>query len=186
MPLAGHLILHLLPWDSQGSYFIREHRSFRKLPVLRSTVHWKAGGGKCGIFFPGNGSCAGRDFCFSGIRNSSRYRKILHWKDSRNQRSEGTSGICHWRSEEYRKSPPLQTALCPQCEKRLSTGCLSAEGGCDRAGLQWSGVFWRPVFRNWEDKGSVPSDHCKWQESGPGSGKISGKICRRAWQCGTS
>ena len=38
MPLAGPLIRHSRLWNSQGSHFIREHRSFRRLPVLRSTV----------------------------------------------------------------------------------------------------------------------------------------------------
>ena len=45
----------------------------------------ESGCGKCRIFFPGNGSCAGRDFCFPGIRNRSGYRKIPYRKDPGNQ-----------------------------------------------------------------------------------------------------
>lgn len=73
-----------------------------------------------------------RDFCFPGIRNRSGYRKIPYRKDPGNQGSERTSGIRYRRSEEYRKSPPFQTASCTQCEKGISTVDLSAEGGCDR------------------------------------------------------
>ena len=146
MPLAGPLIRHSRLWNSQGSHFIREHRSFMRLPVLRSTVRmWlmplEIRMRKVPDFFPGNGSCAGRDFCFPGIRNRSGYRKIPYRKDPGNQGSERTSGIRYRRSEEYRKSPPFQTASCTQCEKGISTVDLSAEGGCDRAGLQRTGVF---------------------------------------------
>ena len=75
------------------------------------------------------------------IRNRSGYRKIPYRKDPGNQGSERASGIRDRRSEEYRKSPSFQTASYTQCEKGISTGSLSAEGGCDRAGLQRTGVF---------------------------------------------
>lgn len=56
-------------------------------------------------------------------------------------RDQKELGIRDRRSEEYRKSPPFQTASCTQHKKGISTGSLSAEGGCDRAGLQRTGVF---------------------------------------------
>lgn len=146
MPLAGPLIRRLRLWDSQGSHFIREHRSFRRLPVLRSTVRmWlmplEIRMRKVPDFLSWQRFLRRQRLLFSWNTEPQRIPEDPYRKDPGNQGSERASGIRDRRSEEYRKSPSFQTASYTQCEKGISTGSLSAEGGCDRAGLQRTGVF---------------------------------------------